>query len=50
MTQLYAGILKYLIISEVVNSKTETGLLTDQPLHEVFKLLTGHGRITFEQT
>ncbi|MEK9604474.1 MAG: hypothetical protein VW127_08630 [Flavobacteriaceae bacterium] len=50
MTQRFVEVVKYLTMSETVHSKTEIGLLMDQPLQVVSKLLTGQRIITLEQT
>lgn len=41
MTRRFVEVVKYLIMSEAVSSKTEIGLLMNQPLQVVSKLLTG---------
>tara|TARA_A100001015_G_C14950794_1_gene696659 strand:+ start:426 stop:869 length:444 start_codon:yes stop_codon:yes gene_type:complete len=50
ITKRFAAVVKYLLISETVKSKTEIGSLIGQPLQVVSKLLTGHRIITLEQT
>lgn len=50
MTRRFVEVVKYLIMSEAVSSKTEIGLLMNQPLQVVSKLLTGQRIITLEQT
>ena len=50
MAQRFIEVVKYLTMSETVHSKTEIGLLMDQPLQVVSKLLTGQRIITLEQT
>lgn len=50
MTRRFVEVVKYLTMSEIVHSKTEIGLLMDQPLQVVSKLLTGQRIITLEQT
>ena len=49
MTRRFVEVVKYLMMSEAVRSKTEIGLLMDQPLQVVSKLLTGQRIITLEQ-
>ena len=50
MTRRFVEVVKYLMMSEAVSSKTEIGLLMNQPLQVVSKLLTGQRIITLEQT
>lgn len=50
ITRRFVEVVKYLMMSEAVHSKTEIGLLMDQPLQVVSKLLTGQRIITLEQT
>ena len=50
MTRRFVEVVKYLIMSEAVSSKTEIGLLMNKPLQVVSKLLTGQRIITLEQT
>lgn len=49
MTQRFIEVVKFLTMSEKVRSKTEIGLLMDQPLQLVSKLLNGERIITLEQ-
>ena len=49
MTQRFIEVVKFLTMSEKVRSKTEIGLLMDQPLQVVSKLLNGERIITLEQ-
>lgn len=42
MTWRFVEVVKYLIMSEAVSSKTEMGLLMNQPLQVVSKLLRGN--------
>ncbi|MBT3444546.1 MAG: hypothetical protein HN443_05855 [Flavobacteriaceae bacterium] len=49
ITRRFVEVVKYLMMSEAVHSKTEIGLLMDQPLQVVSKLLTGQRIITLEQ-
>ena len=50
ITRRFVEVVKYLMMSEAVHSKPEIGLLMDQPLQVVSKLLTGQRIITLEQT
>lgn len=50
ITRRFVKVVKYLLMSEAARSKTEIGLLMDQPLQVVSKLLTGQRIITLEQT
>jgi hypothetical protein len=50
ITRRFVEVVKYLMMNEAVHSKTEIGLLMDQPLQVVSKLLTGQRIITLEQT
>ena len=50
MTRRFVEVVKYLMMSEAVSSKTDIGLLMNQPLQVVSKLLTGQRIITLEQT
>jgi|TARA_B100001059_G_scaffold100683_1_gene100379 antitoxin component HigA of HigAB toxin-antitoxin module len=50
MTRRFVEVLKYLLMSEAARSKIEIGLLIDQSLQVVSKLLTGKRIITLEQT
>lgn len=49
MTQRFIEVVKFLTMSEKVRSKTEIGLLMNQPLQLVSKLLNGERIITLEQ-
>ena len=49
MTQRFIELVKFLTMSEKVQSKTEIGILMDQPLQVVSKLLSGERIITLEQ-
>lgn len=49
MTQRFIEVVKFLTMSEKVRSKTEIGLLMDQPLQVVSKLLNSERIITLEQ-